>query len=98
MAQSFAKVRATQFPGIAASVLLKRASGGHNAIGDHGRVSCNVARTFSSRASRACDFGASVHALVSIIFLLTSFCVDSIHSISCNRRPLRNSMNNGKGE
>src|ERR1700704_2278656 len=65
---------------------------------DHGRVSCDVARTFSSRARRACDFGASVHALVSIIFLLTSFCVDSIHSISCNRRPLRNSMNNGKGE
>src|ERR1700724_1550986 len=98
MAESFARVRAAQSASIAASVLFEGVRGGHNVMGDHGRVSCDVTRTFSSRASRACDFGASVHALVSIIFLLTSFCVDSIHSISCNRRPLRNSMNNGKGE
>src|SRR6266446_687120 len=98
MAESLAKVRAAQSRWHRSERSLKHASGGHNAIGDHGRVSCDVARTFSARASRACDFGASLHALVSIIFLLTSFCVDSIHSISCNIRPLRNSMNNGKGE
>src|SRR4029077_11032559 len=98
MAESLARVRAAQSASSAASLLFERARGGHNVMGDHGKVSCDVTRTFSWRASRACDFGASVHALVSIIFLLTSLCVDSIHSISCNRRPLRNSMNNGKGE
>src|SRR5438445_13861640 len=98
MAESIAKVRAAQSRQHRSQRPLKHASGGHNVKGDHGGVSCDGTLTFSLRASRACDFGASLHALVSIIFLLTSFCVDSIHSISCNRRPLRNSMNNGKGE
>src|SRR5467141_786658 len=98
MAESFATVRAAQSRRHRSQRSLKHASGGRNVIGDHGRVSCDVARTFSSRASRACDFGASLQAPVSIIFLLTSFCVDSIHSISCNKTPLRNSVKNGKGE
>ena len=54
-------------------------------------------RFFLARATRG-DFGASWSALDSIIFFLTSFCVDSIHSISCNIRPLQDSMKNGKGE
>src|ERR1700675_854425 len=70
---------------IAASVHLRPRAADTTRGEKRGTVSCDVARTFSSRASRKCDFGASVHALVSIIFLLTSFCVDSIHSISCNR-------------
>jgi len=43
------------------------------------------------------DFGAPLCASDSIIFLLTSFCVDSIHSISCNNASLQDSMKNGKG-
>jgi hypothetical protein len=50
-----------------------------------------------SRARRSRDFGATLHTTFSIIFLLTSFCDDSIHSTSCNKTPLRNSMKNGKG-
>src|SRR5664279_5465470 len=53
--------------------------GRHHAMAEHARVSCGVRRTFSSRASRAGDFGALLRASVLIIFLLTSFCVDSIH-------------------
>jgi hypothetical protein len=36
-------------------------------------------REIFSSGSRACDFSTALHALVSIIFLLTSFPVDSIH-------------------
>jgi hypothetical protein len=31
-----------------------------------------------------------------LIFLLTSFFIDSIHSISCNKSPLQISMKNGR--
>ena len=60
---------------------------------------CNViaSRFFLAQVTRG-DFGATCSARNSIIFLLTSFCVDSIHSISCNKRPLQDSMKNGKGE
>ena len=56
-----------------------------------------ASRFFLARVTRG-DFGASLNALDSIIFFLTSFCVDSIHSISCNKRPLQDSMKNGKEE
>ena len=46
-------------------------------IGDEGKES-DAARIFSSE-SRACDFSTALHAVVPIIFLLTSFPVDSIH-------------------
>src|ERR1700691_1606377 len=59
--------------------------------------SSTIMQFFSAHDS-PCDFGTPFHASVSIIFLLTSFCVDSIHSTSCNKTPLRNSMKNGKGE
>jgi hypothetical protein len=59
--------------------------------------SSTIMQFFSARDSPG-DFGTPLHASVSIIFLLTSFCVDSIHSTSCNKTSLRNSMKNGKGE
>ena|ERR1700675_975993 len=38
-------------------------------------------REIFSRASHYCDFSTALHACVSIIFLLTSFRVDSIHQL-----------------
>ena len=39
-------------------------------------------------------YGSNAHACV--IFFLTSLFIDSIHSISRNKIPLRESMNNGR--
>src|SRR5208337_1550746 len=74
-----------------------RARGGQKKIPAHTAQSCDVLQIFLARDSRS-DLGVSSRTSASIIFLLTSFCVDSIHSNSCNRSPLRNSMKNGKGE
>ena len=53
---------------------------------------------FSLVSSRArSDFRTPLASLHSIIFFLTSFCVDSIHSISCNKRSLQTFHEEWKG-
>jgi len=44
------------------------------------------------------DFSPSTERDDAIIFCLTSLFIDSIHSNSCNKSPLQQSMKNGKGE
>jgi hypothetical protein len=42
------------------------------------------------------DFSTSFECMRKFIFLLTSFFINSIHSISCNKSPLQISMKNGR--
>jgi hypothetical protein len=57
-----------------------------------------VVSNFFVGVSERSDFGASMRVAFTLIFLLTSVCADSIQSNSCDRRPLQDSMKNGKGE
>jgi hypothetical protein len=50
-----------------------------------------------SRARRSRDFGATLHTTFSIIFLLTSFCVDSYIQLVATIHRCKTSMKNGKG-
>jgi|ERR1700691_409540 hypothetical protein len=97
MAECLAKFRGRDHRGAERREFLAGARRKHDTIVNSREHFYDARETFLSRASRSCDFGATLRAPVSIIFLLTSLCVDSIHSISCNKTPLQNSMKNGKG-
>jgi hypothetical protein len=49
-------------------------------------------------ATHSCDFSTALHAVHIVIFLLTSFRVDSIHQLVATKHRCLNSMKNGKGE